>query len=185
MKSARPSQCSAYNLQLINGHAKSPLLFLIYMNDMAQHVRHGTLLQFADDIAIICFGGDCHYVHQQISEDLLAASNWIVSSKMKLNIHKSSVMWLTSRSFSSTCLPPVSIGDVILQQVTVQKYFGVLIDDHLTWTAQVSHVSKFMSYYLFWINSKRKFLSPVVIKMLIKMLIDSLVLSRLTYALSV
>ena len=87
---------------------------------------------------------------------------------------------VTSRSFSSTCLPPVSIGDVILQRVTVQKYLGVLIDDHLTWTAQVSHVSKLMSFYLSWI-SKRKFLSPVVIKMLI----DSLVLSRLAYALSV
>ena len=55
------------------------LLFLIYMNDMAQHVPHGTLLQFADDTAIICSGGDCHDVHRQISEDLLAVSNWIVS----------------------------------------------------------------------------------------------------------
>ena len=65
--------------------------------------------------------------------------------------------------------------------MTVQIYLGVLIDDHLTWTAQVSHVCKLMSYYLFWINSKRKFLSSVGIKMLI----DSLVLSRLTYALFV
>ena len=70
-----------------------PLVVLIYMNDMAQHVRHGTLLQFADDTAIICSGGDCHDVHRQISEDLLAVSKWIVSGKVKLNIHKSSVMW--------------------------------------------------------------------------------------------
>ena len=145
---------------------------------MTQHVQHGTLLQFADDTAIICSGRDCHDVHRQISVDLLIVSNWIVSSKMKLNINKSSVMWFTSRSFSSTCLPPVSIGDIILQRVTAQKYLGVLIDDHLTWTAQVSHVSKLMSHYLFWINSKCKCLSPVVIKMLI----DSLVLSRLNYA---
>ena len=39
-----------------------------------------------------------------------------------------------------------------------------------------------MAYYLFWINSKCKFLSSVNV---IKLLIDSLVLSRLDYALPV
>ena len=38
-----------------------------------------------------------------------------------------------------------------------------------------------MSYYLFWINSKRKSLTPQVIKMLV----DSLVLSHLQHALPV
>ena len=142
---------------------------------MAQHVKHGTLLQFADDTALICSGGDCYDVHRQISEDLLTVSNWIVSSKMRLNVSKSNVMWFTPASLQTVCFPPVLIGDTPLQRVTVQKYLGILIDENLTWTAQVSQVSKMMSYYLFWINSKRKFLSSVVIKLLI----DSLVLSRL------
>ena len=163
------------------GSALGPLLFLVYMNDMAQHVKHGTLLQFADDTALICSGGDCYDVHRQISEDLLTVSNWIASSKMRLNVSKSNVMWFTPASLQTVCFPPVLIGDTPLQRVTVQKYLGILIDENLTWTAQVSHVSKMMSYYLFWINSKRKFLSSVVIKLLI----DSLVLSRLDYALPV
>ena len=125
---------------------------------------------------ILCSGGDCHDVRRQISEDILS-----VSSKMRLNVSNSSVMWFTPKSFNPVCFPSVSIGDMILQQVTVQKYLGILIDKNLTWTAQVSNVSKILSYYLFWINSKRKFLSSSVIKMLI----DSLVLSRLDYVLPV
>ena len=144
---------------------------------MAQHVKHGTLLQFADDTALICSGGDCYDVHRQISEDLLTVSNWIVSSKMRLNVSKSKVMWFTPESFQPVCFPPVLIGDTSLQRVTVQKYLGILIDENLTWTAQVSHVSN----YLFWINSKCKFLSSVVIKLLV----DTLVLSHLDYALPV
>ena len=43
------------------GNALGPLLFLVvYMNEMTQHVKHGTLFQFADDIAVICSGEDCH-----------------------------------------------------------------------------------------------------------------------------
>ena len=42
--------------------------------------------------------------------------------------------------------PSVLIGDTTLQQVTVQKYLSVLIDENLTWTAHVSknHVLLFI-----------------------------------------
>ena len=58
-------------------------------------VKHGTLLQFADDTAprtdcsysyMLCMVGIVSDVHQQISEDLLSVSNWIVSSKMRLDV---------------------------------------------------------------------------------------------------
>ena len=46
------------------GSALGPLLFLVYMNEMVQRVKYGTLLQFADDTALICYGGDCYDVHR-------------------------------------------------------------------------------------------------------------------------
>ena len=119
--------------------------------------------------------------HQQLSDDLELLWSWVESGKMKLNVNKSRVMWFLLRSFHHFALPPVLINDIILQRVTVQKYLGVLIDDQLDWSAQVSNVSKKMSYYLFWINSKRKFLTPHVTRMLV----DSLVLSHLQYVLPV
>ena len=76
--------------------------------------------------------GDCHDVHQQISKNLLTVSNWIVSSKMRLNVSKSNVMWLTPRLFNPVCFPSVLIGDTTLQQMTVQKYLGISIDENLT-----------------------------------------------------
>lgn len=69
-------------------------------------------------------------------------SDWITSNKMRVNVSKSSVMWFTPRSI---CFPLVLIGDMILHQVTVKKYLGILIDDNLTF----SNVSKLISYYLF------------------------------------
>ena len=38
------------------GSALGPLLFLVYVNDMPSQIKHGKLLQYADDTALICSG---------------------------------------------------------------------------------------------------------------------------------
>ena len=79
-------------------------------------------------------------------------------------------------------LPPkVRVDDVPLSVVTSQKYLGITFDNKLDWSVHVSAICKKMSFYLFWISSHQKCLPTEVIKMLI----DSLVLSRLIYALPV
>ena len=63
-----------------------------------------------------------------------------------------------------------------------QKYLGLIFDPHdqLSWDFQ-SNVCKKMSYYLYLIKSHSKVLNFNVMKLLI----GSLVLSHLTYAISV
>ena len=152
------------------------------MNTMSSCVKHGNLLQFADDTAIICTGNNYSDVQRQMCENLHLISNWITGSKMKLNVKKSSIMWYKPKSVNNDELPPVfSVDNDILQEVKNQKYLGVVFDNKLSWNDQLSQVCKKMSYYLFWINSNRKSLSPTIIKMLI----NSLVLSHLDYALPV
>ena len=53
-----------------------------------------------------------------------------------------------------------------------------MFDEKFTWSFQVSYVCNKMSYYLFWINSYRKCLNTVVIKLLV----GSLVIFHLDYA---
>ena len=52
------------------GSALGPLLFLVYMNDLSLQMTGGTLLQYADDIALICSGSTLDVVHQCLSDDL-------------------------------------------------------------------------------------------------------------------
>ena len=62
--------------------ALGPLLFLVYVNDMPSQIKHGQLLQYADDTALLRSGATPGDVHRLLSEDLLCFS-W---SKMRLNI---------------------------------------------------------------------------------------------------
>jgi len=173
------SEWGSVNGGIPQGSALGPLLFLVYMNDMPSQIYFGKLLQYADDTALICTGVDYFEVQRQLSEDLKLLSEWLSLSRMQLNIAKSSVMWFKPKS---TEVPPVVyIDNILLKEVTVQKYLGVHIDNELNWIAHVSAICKKLSYYLFWINTHRKCLSSSVIKMLV----DSLVFPRMDYALPV
>ena len=85
-----------------------PLLCLIYVNDMLLQIQNGSLLQFADDNCLICYGDDHTQIKNFLSSDLDSLARWIYTSKMQVNVEKSRVMWLSVKSFNSpTIVPPI------------------------------------------------------------------------------
>ena len=63
------------------GSALGPLLFLIYVNDMPVQVKHGPLLQFADDTCLVCCGNTNESVSKMLSDDLSSLYSWIAASQ--------------------------------------------------------------------------------------------------------
>ena len=159
------------------GSALGPLLFLVYVNDMLSQIN---FLQYADDTALLYSGTTPGDVHRLLSEDLSCLTHWISQSKMRLNIEKSSVMWFQPRSLVNSPLEDIVVDGTCLNTVKTQKYLGITFDDSLQWVHHTSAICKQLSFYLFWINSHRRDLPNAVIKMLV----DSLVLSRINYALA-
>ena len=103
-------------------------------------------------------------------------------SMKKLNLKKSSVMWFSIKPPSGPP-PPVLHDTTPLTVVDRQKYLRVIFDHRLTWSSHVAKVCKSMSYYLFLqlISPHVRFLPTTIVKMLM----ESLVFSRYTYALPV
>ena len=90
------------------GSALGPLLFLVYVNDMPLQIQNRTLLQFADDTCLICFGDDHTQVKNSLCSDLASLAGWIATSKMQVNVEKSHVVWFSVKSLkSSTVMPPI------------------------------------------------------------------------------
>lgn len=103
----------------------------------------------ADDTTLICSGNSCGEVQQQLNWDLQLLQSWIDSSRMKLNINKSGVMWFEPKQRVSSALhPPIVVDGHQLQEVEQQKYLGVLFDNKLQWSSHVNYISKTVSYQL-------------------------------------
>ena len=87
-----------------------------------------------------------------------------------------SLIYRCRRQFSEQ--PDIVVDDTMLQVTAKQKYFGLIFDIQLTWSGHVSLRQK-MSYYLHLVGL-HKCVLPVC---LIKLLMDSLVLYNVQYAL--
>ena len=66
-----------------------------------------------------------------MTSQLHLMNKWILDSKMKLNIQKSSVMWFRVSSRKKVVYPDIFVNDVALRQVDKQKYLGVVFDTRL------------------------------------------------------
>ena len=148
---------------------------------MPSLVKYGRLLQFADETTLIYVGDNCAEVQWKLEHDLQLLLDWIDSSRMKLNITKSSIMWFKPKHGPGTSHSPVIIDGQPLQEVEEQKYLGILFDSKFQWGPQVNYVCKKASYYLYLFCSHRKSLTTDILKMLT----ESLILSRFDYALPV
>ena len=102
----------------------------------------GGLLQFADDTTLICVADNRAEVQWKLEHDLQLLFDWIDSSRMKLNITKSSIMWFKPKHGLGTSHSPVLIDGQPLQEVEEQKYLGILFDSKLQWGPQVNYICK-------------------------------------------
>ena len=120
------------------GSALGPLLFLIYMNSIPSKLTDGLLLQYADDMTVICSGVTTAAVQTTMCSQPSIIQQWVLQSKVEINFRKFSVKWfgVSSRS-TELSYPSISIDDVELTVTKKQKYLGLIFDCSLSWAHYV------------------------------------------------
>ena len=155
-----------------------PLLFIIYMNDLPSVICHSHLHQFADDIAMYTSSTDPVLVQDHLNFDLTSLSDWVTSNGFTVNVTKSHSMLLARRRrrhllFSIQFL----LNNSVLQLIKSIKYFGIIVDEGLSWSEQIGYVRRRSLSALAAIRKVSLYLSS---KVLIT-LYNAFVLPYLTY----
>ena len=118
----------------------NPLLFIVYINDIARNCIYTTPFIYADDTALVTFGSSKVELETKLQEDLVHLGRWFNNNKLSLNITKTKSMLLSgSRSKLKHESLELTLNDVEIECVQDMKYLGVIIDRHLTFT---NHVNK-------------------------------------------
>ena len=121
------------------GSVLGPLLFLIYINDVASiKLSVNTKLSlYADDMLlykVITSSED----YAELQEDINLIHNWSVNNLMTFNASKCKCMYI-SRKRERRC-PSVSLDNATMEYVTHYKYLGVVISSDMTWTSHIQHI---------------------------------------------
>ena len=70
------------------GSVLGPLLFLIYINDLANALTYSDPYIFADDTALLYSDSNLPCIERRVNKDLERFVSWIESNKIGLNVNK-------------------------------------------------------------------------------------------------
>lgn len=142
------------------GSILGPLLFLIYVNDLHHCSSKLSFTLFADDTTILFSHSDLPTLAEELNSELVKVSSWFSTNKLSLNSHKTKYM-IFSKSKSTINDANISINHVPIERVHSTKFLGVVIDDKLSWTQHISHISKITSRNTGIMSKLRSFLPSV------------------------
>ena len=99
---------------------------------------------FADDTQITTSNSDISVILENLNADLLNVSTWMSANKLTLNNNKTEFMVIGSnrRLGQIEKEPSICVGGVGIKNVNVAKSLGLMIDDTLSWSAQIDKITK-------------------------------------------
>ena len=113
-----------------------PLLFLIYINDLATVSRNSLLILFADDTNIFLTGKNLSELTKFLNEDLV--------NRLSLNVLKTNCMIFTTKNKLGRDVD-IFVNNVRIERVYVTKFLGVQIDSKLNWKKHIEYTCKKLS----------------------------------------
>lgn len=123
------SDCGGVVGGVPQGSVLGPVLFLIYVNDMAGAVDGADLLLFADDTAIVGVSKNEDELVSLLGVAESSVTEWFHSNKLSINVNKTSRIMFTHRRVDFPNPPSV-------------KYLGVELDPALSWEGHVDCLAK-------------------------------------------
>ena len=161
--SGEKSELKKVNLGVPQGSVLGPLLFLLYMNDLAFCVPEFQTILFADDTSLSLAGQNYDQLLVEFNQLLGRVSDWLRVNLLSLNVSKTKYMLFKQKRENIDHLGVFINGEEIarvgkgLKQETY-KYLGVLIGEDLTFSEHVDRIKGKLISASFMLNQSKNFL---------------------------
>jgi len=128
------------NEGLPQGSCISPLLFLIFINDIDAELHPDTLVSlFADDTAIWCQAGkNIEENIERMQEEIDKIWKWAKKWKMKINEGKTKALVISTKPADISCDPGLKLNGKEVQAVEYYKFLGIQADNGIRFKKTVN-----------------------------------------------
>lgn len=125
------------------GTILGPLLFSLYINDIAKNVQDCKISLFADDTILYISGTDYNQMCLKMNRELDVIDKWLCKNSMQLNLDKTKYMIL-GKNYKllglNTLNCNITINNYDIEKVKEIKYLGVIIDENLNFKKHCDYV---------------------------------------------
>lgn len=164
------------------GSILGPLLFLIYINDIAFASNLFKFIIYADDtnlntsIEIIAEQNPNCDISEILNQELANVSNWLKCNKLSLNVAKSKYMIFHKPQKRIQPLHLI-MNDTTIERVSNFDFLGLTLNENLNWKSHIDKISNKISRSIGILN-RHKYFIPLSSKLHIY---SSLILSYLNF----
>ena len=167
------------------GSILGPLLFIIYMNDIAKVTDKFHFTLYADDTSLsepLCTftvnTGNRKALSDAINTELQLIYDWLSLNKLSLNVKKTKMMIFHTRQRNiQNVIPKLVINGTPIEYVKHFNFLGIVLDEHMTW---VPHTNKLACKIARTIGTLKR-LKRLLPRSILITLYNSLVLPHLNY----
>ena len=115
---------------------------------------------FADDTNIYFDSTDLILLEKTVNEELKKLSLWLNLNRLAQNVGKTNFVIFRSANRPMIHNVTLIMNRKALEQKDHVKYLGVLMDQHLTWSYQISSIAKKIGRGIGILTKLRNFLNP-------------------------
>lgn len=134
------SSSQIVNCGVPQGSILGPLLFLIYINDLAFVSESLYIYMFADDTNVFSIGNNLQDLERSINFELGLLYEWLRCNQLSLNIKKTHFMVFSPFKRKCSYVPQLSINSSKIEHVHQTKFLGVILDDQLSFKEHVRYI---------------------------------------------
>ena len=161
------------------GSILGPLIFLLYVNDMAQSVQCDLYL-YADDSCLVYTSKDVCKIQETLNKNFNSLCDWFVENKLSIHFGEDktkSILFGTKRRLKNVNKLKIQRNDIMIKQHEEVKYLGCIFDCNTSGEAMAVKV-------LNKVNSRLKFLyrKQAILNGPLRLLCNALIQPHFDYA---
>jgi len=126
----------------------SPLLFNLYIKNIVKTVPYNCrVIQFADDIAVLCQDKIVDRVYSSLGDTSDKMNDWLTSMGLELSITKTQFIFF-HRSKGKVFPEEIGVRGGSIRRLTCVKYLGIMMDSGLRWREHIRSLKVRTSKYM-------------------------------------
>ena len=166
------------NMGVPQGSILGPLLFILYINDIANISSQANFYLFADDTAIAVRAQQLPELKNKLNSLLSIVTRWFHANRLSLNVAKTYYQIFSRKQIDGL---DVKLNDTVIDRKESVRYLGIIVDENLKWQSHINNISAIISRNLGVMARAKYYISSQHLVLLY----NTLILPYLNYCASV